>query len=90
MDEAIAAGRRTTLAATRAEPTAPARLIANPADGVLSDRTGKRKPFVIGCGGPRAAGVVLGLMNSYPALFARASLATTMARRTVSRARSVR
>ena len=39
---------------------------------------------------PLAAGVVLGLMNSYPALFALAALATVAAAGTVSRVRSVR
>ena len=38
---------------------------------------------------PLAAGVVLGLMNSYPALFALAGLVTIMAAWTVSRVRSV-
>lgn len=38
---------------------------------------------------PLAAGVVLGLMNSYPALFALAGLVTIMAALTVSRVRSV-
>jgi MFS family permease len=38
---------------------------------------------------PLAAGVVLGLMNSYPALFALAGVATIMAAWTVSRVRSV-
>jgi MFS family permease len=38
---------------------------------------------------PLAAGVVLGLMNSYPALFALAALVTVMAGGTVSRIRSV-
>jgi hypothetical protein len=38
---------------------------------------------------PLAAGVVLGLMNSYPALFARSGLVTVMVARTVSRVRSV-
>jgi MFS family permease len=38
---------------------------------------------------PLAAGVVLGLMNSYPALFALAGIVTVMATWTVSRVRSV-
>ena len=38
---------------------------------------------------PLAAGVVLGLMNSYPALFALAGIVTIMAAWTVSRVRSV-
>lgn len=38
---------------------------------------------------PLAAGVVLGLMNSYPALFALAGVATVMAAWTVTRVRSV-
>lgn len=38
---------------------------------------------------PLAAGVVLGLMNSYPALFALAGIVTVMAAWTVSRVRSV-
>ena len=38
---------------------------------------------------PLAAGVVLGLMNSYPALFALAGLVTVMAAWTVSRVHSV-
>jgi hypothetical protein len=39
---------------------------------------------------PLAAGVVLGLMNSYPALFALSGLVTVLAVWTVSRIRSVR
>ena len=39
---------------------------------------------------PLAAGVVLGLMNSYPALFALSGVATVIAGLTVSRVRSVR
>jgi hypothetical protein len=38
---------------------------------------------------PLVAGVVLGLMNSYPALFAIASLVTVSAAVTVTRVRSV-
>ena len=38
---------------------------------------------------PLAAGVVLGLMNSYPALFALAGVVTIMAAWTVGRVRSV-
>ena len=38
---------------------------------------------------PLVAGVVLGLMNSYPALFALASLVTVSAAVTVTRVRSV-
>jgi hypothetical protein len=38
---------------------------------------------------PRAAGVVLGLMNSYPALFALADLVMNLAAATVNRGRSV-
>ena len=38
---------------------------------------------------PLVAGVVLGLMNSYPALFALAALVTVIAGVTVSRVRSV-
>jgi sugar phosphate permease len=38
---------------------------------------------------PVAAGVVLGLLNSYPALFAPAGVATIAAAWTVSRVRSV-
>ena len=37
---------------------------------------------------PLAAGVVLGLMNSYPALFALAGMVTILAARTVTRVRS--
>lgn len=39
---------------------------------------------------PLAAGVVLGLMNSYSALFALAGVVTVIAGLTVSRVRSVR
>ena len=39
---------------------------------------------------PLVAGVVLGLMNSYPALFAIAGVVTVIAGLTVSRVRSVR
>ena len=39
---------------------------------------------------PLVAGVVLGLMNSYPALFALAGVVTVIAGLTVSRVRSVR
>jgi hypothetical protein len=38
---------------------------------------------------PLAAGVVLGLMNSYPALFALAGVVSVMAAVTVSHVRSV-
>jgi hypothetical protein len=38
---------------------------------------------------PLAAGVVLGLMNSYPALFALAGVGSVMAAVTVSHVRSV-
>jgi hypothetical protein len=38
---------------------------------------------------PLVAGVVLGLMNSYPALFAPAGLVTVIAAVTVTRVRSV-
>jgi hypothetical protein len=38
---------------------------------------------------PLVAGVVLGLMNSYPALFALAGVVTVIAAATVSRVRSV-
>ncbi len=59
--------------------------------GTLSDRSGRRKPFIIGSAAVMAlaAGVVLGLMNSYPALFALAGFVTIMAAWTVSRVRSV-
>jgi MFS family permease len=43
-------------------------------------------PLVVG---PLVAGVVLGLMNSYPALFAVAGIVTALAAGTVSRVRSV-
>jgi hypothetical protein len=38
---------------------------------------------------PLVAGVILGLMNSYPALFALAGLVTVIAAVTVTRVRSV-
>jgi hypothetical protein len=38
---------------------------------------------------PLLAGVVLGLLNSYPALFAVAGVVTVMAAMTVTRVRSV-
>jgi MFS family permease len=137
---------------------AVALLIAGAACGTLSDRTGRRKPFIVGAAivmalaaailavsptwhlalvaapllgagfgtywaaapalltqvlpaaanrakdlgiiniayslplvvAPLVAGVVLGLMNSYPALFALAGVVTVMAGLTVSRVRSVR
>jgi hypothetical protein len=47
---------------------------------------GYNLPLVVA---PLAAGVVLGLMNSYPALFALAGFVTIMAAWTVSRVRSV-
>jgi MFS family permease len=44
-------------------------------------------PLVVG---PLVAGVVLGLVNSYPALFAVAGVVTVLAAATVTRVRSVR
>jgi len=40
--------------------------------------------------GPLIAGLVLGLLNSYPALFAASGIATLAASLTVARVRSVR
>lgn len=75
-------------------------LIANPVVGALLDRTAALPgtvlvallvivimPRVVA---PLAAGVGLGLMNSYPALFALSGFVTITATWTVSRVRSVR
>ena len=69
MDEAIAAGLRTSVSL----PSAPVNIVYG-------------APQVVA---PLVAGVVLGLMNSYPALFALAGLVTVIAGVTVSRVRSV-
>lgn len=112
MDEAIAAGPRTSTPTALAEPTEPVKtgwmtllFLANiglwlaiyapiqvlPA---ASDRAKDLGLINIACSlplvvAPLVAGVVLGLMNSYPALFALAGAVTVIAGVTVSRVRSV-
>ena len=77
MDNAIAATGQVTLPVALAEPTVPAKgsLIA-----------AYNLPLMVA---PLAAGVVLGLMNSYPALFVLAGSVTVMAVWTVGCVRSV-
>ncbi len=92
MDEAIAADLRTTLPSALAEPTVPVRrgwitllFLAN--IGLwLAVYIAYHLPLVVA---PLLAGALLGLMNSYPALFALAGVVTVMAAWTVGRVRSV-
>jgi hypothetical protein len=92
LDRAIATGGGVTTPAALAEPAAPALLTT-----VLRAAAGRGKdvgliniaynlPVVVA---PLAAGVVLGLLNSYPALFALAGVTMIAAAWTVSRVRSV-
>jgi MFS family permease len=48
MDGAIAAGTQTTVPAALEEPYAAALPVAVPVSGTLSDRSGRRKPIIIG------------------------------------------
>ncbi len=54
MDEAITAGTETTLPAALAEPTQPVR-----ANRMMSDWSGRRKPFVIGSAALMALAAVI-------------------------------
>ena len=80
MDEAIAAGRQAALLTQ----VLPAAVDRRKDFGLIN--MAYNLPLVVA---PLAAGVVLGLMNSYSALFALAGVVTIVAAWTVSRVRSV-